>query len=77
MVPAPSPVQPEEQMSGAPIRGVGLIVVGGTIIVGTILEDIISGGAGVVDDPPTIAFGAGLIRTGCGCLRSSALRFAQ
>lgn len=38
-----------------------LPILGGAIIAGTLLEDFLTGGLGVVDDPATIALGGSLI----------------
>ena len=46
--------------------GVGVAVVGGVIVVATIAEDVITGGAGIADDPATLGAGFSMMATGLG-----------
>ncbi|GFP75392.1 DUF6531 domain-containing protein [Clostridium fungisolvens] len=39
----------------------GLVIAGGALIVGTLVEDVLTGGAGAADDVPSLGFGWGLI----------------
>ena len=41
----------------------GLVLVGGSIIIGTIAEDFFTGGLGIADDPATLSAGGGIIIT--------------
>lgn len=47
-------VEPDRQPAG----GAGI---GAAIIVGTLIEDVLTGGLGTLDDPATLSLGAGLI----------------
>jgi hypothetical protein len=47
-----------------PVVLVGGIIIGGGVIIGTIIEDVFTGGVGLVDDPVTIGIGIGIIRGG-------------
>lgn len=44
-----------------PVGRIGLFAIGTSIIIGTIVEDVATGGAGIVDDGVTISGGSGLI----------------
>lgn len=46
------------------LEGISAIGLGGVLGLGTVLEDVFTGGAGLVDDPYTLAIAAGLITTG-------------
>ena len=43
-----------------------LVGAGIVIIVGTLIEDVLTCGGGIADDPLTIGPGAGMIWKGCG-----------
>lgn len=46
------------------VSGVGMIIAGGFLIIGTIVEDVLSAGIGAADDPASISAGMWLIRAG-------------
>lgn len=45
----------------SPAARIGLFAIGASIILGTIAEDIATGGVGIINDGITISGGAGLI----------------
>ncbi len=59
------PGSPDLQTSRRDL-GWGLIAAGDTLIVATIVEDVLTGGVGILDDPETIGAGAALIWSGTG-----------
>ena len=40
---------------------VGVFVVGASVVVATLIEDVATGGAGIADDPPTIGYGVAMM----------------
>jgi RHS repeat-associated protein len=61
-VESPSPIEPK--IEPEPETNPWVIAAGVGIIIGTILEDVYSGGVGISDDPATLSLGWGLILGG-------------
>lgn len=66
----PVPVRPG--VSWQQVAGAGLIVVGGAIVVGTLVEDFFSAGVGVADDPASFAAAGVSVARGLALLRGAA-----
>lgn len=77
-VPVPVPVRvAEPQTNWAKVAGIGLLVVSGAIVIGTIAEDVFTGGAGVADDPASFSAAAAAAARGLAMLRGAALPSAM
>lgn len=66
-VPVPVPVPAydhEPEIDWGNLLGLGAVVVGGGIIIGTIIEDFGTYGVGIANDIPTISGGGGMIASG-------------
>lgn len=63
----PSPLDENPGTRERSIRP-GLIIVGGVIIILTLVEDALTSGAGIGDDPVTVGAGMGLIGKGLGVM---------
>lgn len=70
-VPVPQP-QPQPQPDGHAwweyLLAGGAVIGGGALVVGTLAEDVATGGIGIADDPLTLGAGFGGIRWGLGVL---------
>ena len=66
-VPAPAP-----STDWGKVIGVGLVVTAGVIVVGTLVEDFFTAGAGVADDPASFAASAALFARGMTMVRGAA-----
>jgi LysM repeat protein len=66
--PAPQPVS-----NWAKVLGTGLLVVGGAIVVGTLVEDFFTVGAGADDDAPSFAAAGATVARGMQLLRGAAV----
>ncbi|HSH05122.1 MAG TPA: RHS repeat-associated core domain-containing protein, partial [Anaerolineae bacterium] len=66
-------LQPVRNSGLVQVCGAAVILAGGVIIVSTLVTDIISLGAGVIDDPATITAGSTLIATGNKMMQSGAI----
>lgn len=83
--PAPAPsrswqppafVDPDAILGGLGVAAGGsLVLLGATVVVVTILEDVATLGLGVLDDVPTIVLGAGMVAGGVGMIRYSVDRW--
>jgi len=49
--------------------GAGIVVTGGAIMFGTVIEDFLTWGLGLLDDAPTLSLGAATIATGLAVMR--------
>lgn len=58
----PKPKATEKEISG--LAGVGLVLAGTAILGGTIVEDVATGGVGILDDVATVPAGFAMIATG-------------
>jgi RHS repeat-associated protein len=63
-VPAPKPIALKTAPSSGPGINWWLIGAGALVILGTLAEDVLTLGGGVLDDPATLGAGAALIRAG-------------
>jgi LysM repeat protein len=70
-VPVPVPVE-EPATNWGKVIGVGLVVAAGAIVVGTLVEDFFTAGAGVADDPASFAASAALFARGMTMVRGAA-----
>lgn len=68
--PAPAP---EPGFNWGRAAGIGLLAVGTTIIVGTLVEDFFTAGAGVADDPVSFSAAAAAFARGAALLKGAAL----
>jgi hypothetical protein len=70
--PSPQPLrQPESSVDWNKALGVGLVVVAGLIVVGTLVEDFFTAGAGTVDDPASFAAAGATVTRGLQMLRAA------
>ena len=46
------------------IKGIGLLVGAGALVTGTLVEDVVTGGAGIADDPASFAAAAAMASAG-------------
>jgi hypothetical protein len=67
---APPVQQPGRDWSR--IIGVGLVVVAGVVVVGTLVEDFFTAGAGVADDPASFALAGASLTRGLAMMRGGA-----
>lgn len=72
--PAPQPVRVQEPGTNWPkVIGTGLVVVGTAIVVATVVEDFLTAGAGVADDPASFAAAGTAFARGIALIRGAAL----
>ena len=74
-MPAPAPVhvEPGSGTNWTKVIGVGLIAVAGLVVVGTLVEDFFTAGAGAVDDPASFALAGASLRQGMAMLAGAAV----
>jgi hypothetical protein len=64
---------PQPSTNWGKVFGTGLVVVGGAIVVGTLVEDFFTAGVGVADDAPSFAAAAASYARGIQLLRGAAV----
>lgn len=70
---APVPVAvPQPGLDWSRIIGVGLVVVAGAVVVGTLVEDFLTAGAGIADDPASFALAGAAFTRGLAMIRGGA-----
>ena len=70
-------VVPESGWSWSKVIGAGLVVVGGAIVVGTLVEDFFTAGAGIADDAPSFALAGATINRGFAMMATAAVVLPQ
>jgi hypothetical protein len=72
--PAPAPVhlEPESGTNWKMVIGVGLVTFAGLVVVGTLVEDFFTAGAGVADDPASFALAGASFRQGMAMMARTA-----
>lgn len=77
-VPSPQPVRVQQPSTNWPkVIGTGLVVTGAVIVVGTIIEDFFTAGAGIADDPVSFAAAAAAFARGMALIRGAAAALPQ
>lgn len=77
-VPSPQPVRVQQPSTNWPkVIGTGLVVTGAVIVVGTIIEDFLTAGAGIADDPVSFAAAAAALARGMALIRGAAAALPQ
>lgn len=77
-VPSPQPVRVQQPSTNWPkVIGTGLVVTGAVIVVGTIIEDFLTAGAGIADDPVSFAAAAAAFARGMALIRGAAAALPQ
>jgi hypothetical protein len=77
---APQPVLtpvPESGTNWRKVIGVGLVVAAGVVVVGTLVEDFFTAGAGVADDPVSFALAGASLRRGLAMIAGAAVVLPQ
>jgi len=75
-VPVPVTVT-EPRTNWTKVIGVGLIVSAGVVVVGTLVEDFFTAGAGTVDDVPSFALASAAFKRGLAMVATSAVVLPQ
>ena len=73
--PSPQPVrvsQPQSSGNWNRAIGTGLLIVGAAIVVGTLVEDFFTAGAGIADDPASFAAAGAAVARGLQLIRATA-----
>jgi hypothetical protein len=74
---APPVAAPQSGTNWSKVIGVGLVVVAGAVVVGTLVEDFFTAGAGVADDAPSFALASVTLRRGLAMMATSAVVLPQ
>lgn len=69
----PVHVQPQPGTDWGKVIGVGLVVFAGCVVVGTLVEDFFTAGAGVADDPASFALAGATFRQGMAMMARAAV----
>lgn len=68
-VPASVTASASRGASAELLIGAGIVLTGGAIMFGTVIEDFLTWGVGILDDAPTLSIGAATIATGLAVMR--------
>jgi hypothetical protein len=77
---APQPVHvpvPQSGTNWSKVIGVGLVVVAGVVVVGTLVEDFFTAGAGAADDPASFALAGASLQRGLAMITAAAVVLPQ